>query len=53
MATKLGKEFNQIAVFDLKGMKEIPTGGTGENVGQFGSESTRAGMVQSLVEARS
>jgi hypothetical protein len=35
-AKQLGKTFNQIAAFDLNKFEEVPTGGTGEDIGQFG-----------------
>jgi hypothetical protein len=35
-AVEAGRLYDQIAVFDLEKMEEIPTGGTGEGVTQFG-----------------
>lgn len=36
-AVALGKKYNQKAVFDLEKFEEIQTGGTGENLGNYGS----------------
>ena len=33
LAIDLGRQFNQKAIFDLLTLSEVPTGGTGENVG--------------------
>lgn len=33
---ELGKKYNQKSIWDLKNAKPIDTGGTGENIGQFG-----------------
>lgn len=35
-AINLGKKYNQKAIYDLRKFEEIPTSGTGENIGQFG-----------------
>lgn len=40
-AIALGKKYNQIAIFDLQKLQEIPTGGTGEPVEGLPSEIDR------------
>lgn len=35
-ARELGSKYNQKSIWNMKNFKEIDTGGTGENVGQFG-----------------
>jgi len=45
----LGEEFNQKAIYDLGKGQEVPTGGTGENVGQFGSVYERGKKVKKLL----
>lgn len=40
-AIDLGKKYNQKAIFDLNKLEEIPTGGTGENIGDFGDINSR------------
>lgn len=49
-AKKLGKEFNQKAIFDLLEMKDIPTGGTGEAIGQLPSINNRLKVIAKLLE---
>lgn len=45
-AFELGRKYNQKAIFDLKTMEEVSTGGTGEPVGGFPSESVRLKAIQ-------
>jgi hypothetical protein len=47
-AIALGKKYNQKAIFDLKNFTDIPTGGTGENIGRYGDIGERARMVETL-----
>lgn len=45
-AVRLAQKYNQKSIFDLKNMNEIPTGGTGENLGNYGSVYDRLKEVQ-------
>jgi len=44
-AKELGTRYNQKAIFDLQNFKEISTGGTGEDIGKFGSVNDRVAQV--------
>ena len=44
-AIKLGKKFNQKAIFDLSKFEEIPTGGTGEAIKNMPSLKSRANYL--------
>ena len=48
VAIKLGKQFNQKAVFNLERFEEISTGGTGEKTGFFGSLKDRIKLIEEL-----
>lgn len=47
---KLGKKYNQKAVFNLETMEEVETGGTGEMKGNFKDIPARVNEVVDLVE---
>ena len=48
-ATRLGRDYNQIAVFDLENMEEIPTGGTGEMIEGLKPEVERIGDIRNIL----
>jgi len=47
-AIKLGKKFNQKAIFDLSKFEEIPTGGTGESVKGLPDINNRMKLLEKL-----
>jgi len=48
LAIKLGKKFNQKAIFDLNKFEEISTGGTGEATGKMPSISARQKYLSNI-----
>lgn len=50
MAEFAGKQYNQKAIWDLKKMEEIPTGGNGEAVPDMPAPAERLGMLKGLYE---
>jgi hypothetical protein len=49
VATELGKEYNQISVWDLQFMKEIKTGGDGTVKGEMKPESERIADIRKML----
>lgn len=48
-ATRLGKDYNQISVWDLEKGREIPTGGTGEAIEGLKAEIDRVSDIRNIL----